>query len=187
MDPLAIPAQTQTDDTADISRAELEALVDDTLGVDTPPRRMWTYLHGPEAGRTSAYALLQRSGYTNEDPSSQWYVTTATVNHTCREIIGRVEARGIARARAYQVMTDWTPARVARVLSGLLNSDDSKTALKAADVSGRLLGMGTASPQVTVNVGVQVLSGRAGRLLRDALDDDPAPAATDATVTDLSE
>jgi hypothetical protein len=166
------PSADQPDDSADLTRAELEAIVDDCHGTDTPARKLWAYLHGPEAGRTSAYALAQRSGYNNNDPTSQWYVTSATVSQICRDIIGKVEGRGIARARAYQVMTDWTPARVARVLSGLLDSGDAKVAQRAADTSARCLGMmQSVAPQVNVNVGI-VLSGRVSKLLSEALSED---------------
>jgi len=173
-----LPAPPDTDHN-DISRAELEALVDDVLTLQEAT--LWRLMHGPEAGRTHLSTLVLRA-----------FPDTIKSNAECskiaREVVGKVESRGVPRARAFQVMTGFNRDRVSVLLAQFADDPDPKIALKALDISARCLGMGTASPQVTVNVGVQVLSGRVGSLLADALSEDVAPAPSiDTTATPVSE
>jgi len=139
-----------------LTRAELEAIVDDIL---TPIQAaFWRKLHGPDAGRTAATTLAGHCGYTVTTPGS--------IRQEVREIVGKIEERGVSRSRAFQIMTGFTRDRVAQVLSDLLDSDDEKVRAKVADTAARCLGMGTVSSSVTVNVGVQI-NARIARLVDD--------------------
>jgi len=171
-------AGNDTDDTQDISRAELEAVVDDSL---TPREAaLWRLMHSHEAGRCHLRSMCLRVGYPDSTSNSD-------ASGYARNVIGKVEARGVSRARAFQVMTGFNRDRVSILLSQYCDDDDPKTALKALDISARCLGMGaTPAGNVTVNVGVQVLSGHAGRLLRDALADEPT-VTIDAAAEDVPE
>lgn len=133
----------------DLTRAELEAIVDDTL--DPADAQLWRLLHGNEAGRTHLSTLVRRVY-----PAVS---TNAECSATAKRIIGKVSARGIPRARAFQLMTGFTPATVAETLTRVMQeTEDDKTAVRAADVSARCLGMIAPAGRgdVTVNVGIQV-------------------------------
>ena len=148
--PADIIPDTHDDSTTDISRAELEAIADDALGTDTPPRKLWGYLNGGEAARTHAVALALRSGY----PADR--LTNTGISAEIRRIIGLMSDRGISRAYAYRIMTGFTPAKVAETLAKCMDAEDDRVRVRAAEVSSKCLGMQTSDRGVTVNVGVSV-------------------------------
>jgi hypothetical protein len=163
---------TTSDDTSGLSLAELDAIADDALGTDTPPRTLWALLTGSEAGRTSAYALCQRSGYTNLDPTSQWYIRAQDVSGVCKGVIGRMSSRGIARARAYQLRTGMSPDKVADTLSRCMDSDNDGVATRAADTASKVLGMQQAGTHVNVQVNTQINVRTVDPLVAACVEDD---------------
>lgn len=152
------------DDNNDISRAELEAIAE---GVLSPQEfALWTILHDPAQvdGRSRLSALCQRAGYSDIGQHASRIVSG---------VFGKMEAAGVARARSLDVMCGFTASRVKQGLAELFEVEDKRLRLKAYDVASKVMGLqGGQAPQVTVNVGVQVLGGRVGQLLRDALDDE---------------
>lgn len=148
MDSAVVSTQpSQLPDTRDdYTRAELEAVADDAFGTDSPERRLWAFLHDPAYLRTNASGLVQLAGFPPHMP-------TRDAGMVIADVFGKMSDRGYARVRAFQVMTGFTPDKVASTLAKLMDSEDERTAARCAETASKCLGM---QQQRGVQVNVQV-------------------------------
>ena len=135
-DPLTIP--------------ELNAIADDVLGEHSKERKYWDLINSSEGGRTCLRTLALRAGYPDD-------TSNAGASAHMRDIISRMEDRGISRARAFQLKSGFTAQTVAETLARVMReSVDDRTATRAADVAAKCLGMQSTAPRVSVTVNTQV-------------------------------
>lgn len=118
------------------TRAELEAVADNVLGPDTPARKAWTALHDPKAPEYrngSLIAILRQAGF----PRAGTLNATRIVN----AIFGKMERAGCSRAYSLNVMAGLRADRVKACLARLIDQAEDRTAVRAADVASKVLGM----------------------------------------------
>jgi PII-like signaling protein len=122
----------KTTENEDITRAELDAIIDDTL---TPQEAtLYRLINSNEAGRTHLSAFVQRAFGTHP--------TNAECSAMTKAIIGKMNDRGVSRACAFRILTGFTPEKVQSLLANLMDSsEDERVLAKVADTSARVLGM----------------------------------------------
>lgn len=144
--PPATPLDSQ-DTPNDITRAELIELARQTL--DDRQFNLFQILHTPACldGHVHLSGLCNLAGYTNVGQNACKIV---------REMFGKLERVGITRVRSFDVMVGFTPEKVKNGLGRLMGVENERVAVKAHDISSKIMGLQQSGAHVSVNVGVVV-------------------------------